>query len=581
MPTTPADPSSAPMAAPPAAAPTAPTVKQPPTSASSTEVPPAQQPTAPLGGAPALQQPPPPTNDSSQKPTSASVPFHEAPVEEKDGKATVFIPWAAIINREPFKPAQQPAVGAKPQQPKRPPIVYGANHLWTDESEDEAKIHQKEPPARRPTVQREENRRKQQPRDDRETNSPHVNLLGEPLPLPPNGPPAPPKQPNARGPSKPLAQQQMAQQLANISALQQQLATLSTLQQQQQSLFSQAPPLPFLPPPMAAAQLPGYPQYAPPGFPTPYFNDFAFPPQPMRPMPPPPRMGGPAGGNHSWPGMPVSQSGRPGPFFPKIRAIWTEEDRRQQAAASTARPAQKTKETRTKKTAEQKRQRAKKPPTAQPTEQKKTAVEETVARAKAQGDLLFERHQQLRNELQQQAEESTTGRTAQPAVQETNEAPVQPLTNEQKQRSQADALTARSDQKPGGAVALWKPNQDLLMHVQMPTKQLQQQAEESGSAEGSPSDMRAKIQQQLERFLSQQPAVEVVACWVQNPDGTTVPIAPPSPSTSTARIEEEPQPSASKEPESPAYSIVNLLDSEDETGWTDAEDVEVIDSDYQ
>ncbi|KAI6239333.1 hypothetical protein M3Y99_00585400 [Aphelenchoides fujianensis] len=264
----------------------------------------------------------------------------------------------------------------------------------------------------------------------------------------------------------------------------------------------------------------------------------------------------------------------------KIRAIWTEEDRRQQAAASTARPAQKTKEARAKKTAEQKRQRAKKPPTAQPVEQKKTAVEETVARAKAQGDLLFDRLRKMQDELQQQAEDPTTQPTAQQTVQEPNEAPIQPLTNEHQQKLQKDVLTAPPEQKSERIVALRKPNQDLLMHVQMPTKQLQQRAEESGPSEGTPSDMRAKIQQQLERFLSQQPAVEVVACWVENPDGTTVPIAPPAPSTPTAAVEEEPRSSTSKEPESPAYSIVNLLDSEDETGWTDAEDVEVIDSDY-
>ncbi|KAI6207346.1 hypothetical protein M3Y99_01843900 [Aphelenchoides fujianensis] len=260
----------------------------------------------------------------------------------------------------------------------------------------------------------------------------------------------------------------------------------------------------------------------------------------------------------------------------KIRAIWTEEDRRQQADASTARPAQKTKETRAKKTAEQKRQRAKKPPIAQPGEQTKTAVEETVARAKAQGDLLFERLRKMQDELQQQADAPN----AQQTVQEANKAPIQPPTNKQKQRSLEAASTARPEQKSEGTVALRKRNQDLLMHIQMPTSQLQQQADEDGATDETPSDMRAKIQQQLERFLSQQPAVEVVACWVENPDGTTVPIAPAAPSTPTAGVEEEPRPSTSKEPESPAYSIVNLLDSEDETGWTDADDVEVIDSDY-
>ncbi|KAI6233414.1 hypothetical protein M3Y99_00922600 [Aphelenchoides fujianensis] len=545
---------------------------------------------------------PPPVAEAS----AASAAALQASISAQQTSIAALIASRQLINatsalstaEQPLTPAPvaQPPVPssagatAGPQPPKRPPVVYGANHLWTDESEDEAEIQRKERTARRPTVQREGNRR-EQPRDERDTNSPHVNLLGEPLPLPPNGPPAAPKQPGVyssrgHGLPKPTAQQLMAQQLAALSTLQQQLTTLSTLQQQQRSL-TQAPPLPFLPPSMSAAQLPGSS--------TPFSNDFAFNPQPMRPMPPSPRMGGPAGGNHSWPGMPVSQSGRPGPFFPKIRAMWTEEDRRQQAAASTARPAQKTKETvsaapllptrrprlqRTKKTAEQKRQRAKKPPTAQPVEQKKTNVEETVVRAYAQSDLLFERHQQLRNELQQQAEESTTGRTAQPAVQETNEAPVQPLTNEQKQRSQTDALTARPEQKPKeseGTVARLKRGQDFLMHVQLPTSQLQQRADEDGPAEGSSPDLRAKIQQQLERFLSQQPAVEVVACWVENPDGTTVPIAPAAP---PAAVEEEPRPSTSKEPESPAYSIVNLLDSEDETGWTDAEDVEVIDSDY-
>ncbi|KAI6239359.1 hypothetical protein M3Y99_00588200 [Aphelenchoides fujianensis] len=287
------------------------------------------------------------------------------------------------------------ALKPRPQPPKRSPVVYGANHLWTDESEEEDEVEKrKERPARRPAVQREENRREQQPRDERDTNSPHVNLLGEPLPLE-NRPQLPTKQPDARGPPKPSVQQLMAQQLANLSALQQQLASLSALQQQQR-LFPQAPPLPFLPPPLTVAQ--------PPGYPTPFFDNFAFNPQPMRPMPPPLRMGGPAGG-YSIPGM------------PKIRAIWTEEDRRQQAAVSTARPAQKTKETRTKKTAEQKRQRAKKPPTAQPTEQKKIAVEETVARAKAQGDLLFERLRKMRDEVQQPQKEPT----AQPAGQETNQ----------------------------------------------------------------------------------------------------------------------------------------------------------------
>ncbi|KAI6225287.1 hypothetical protein M3Y99_01359000 [Aphelenchoides fujianensis] len=552
VPTTPVDPSSA---SPAAASVAALTVEQPPTSAPPTEVPAHQQPAAPPAVAPT-----PPTNDSSPKSAAASVPLHEAPVVEKDGKATVFIPWAAIVNREPSEPAQQPAAGAKPQPAKRSAVVYGANHLWTDESEEEDEAEKrKERPARR----------KEPPPVDRDTNSPHVNLLGEPLPLPPNGPPAPSKQPKARGPPKLPVLPQMPSQIPGFPPL-----------QQQQRLFSQAPPLPFLPPPMAAAQLPGYPQYAPPRLPAACWNDFAFPPQPTRPMPPPPQMGGPAGG-HSFSGRPVQQYGRPGPFFPKLRAIWTEEDRRQQAAVSTARPAQKTKETRTKKTAEQKRQRAKKPPTAQPVEQKKTPLEETVARAIAQGDLLFERLRKMQDELQQQAEQPTAQPTAQQTVQEANEAPIQPLNDEPKQRSQEDAPTARPEQKSERSVALRKPNQDLLMHVQMPTEQLQGGAEKDGSAEGTQSDMRARIQQQLERFLSHQPAVEVVACWVENADGTTVPIAPAAPSAPTAGVEEEPRPSTSKEPESPAYSIVNLLDSEDETGWTDAEDVKFIDSDYQ
>ncbi|KAI6233408.1 hypothetical protein M3Y99_00922000 [Aphelenchoides fujianensis] len=501
--------------------------KQPIASAATASAPPvapAQATTAPLTARQPLASsnvaPSPPTSDSSSKPPSAPVPSTEAAAKGPREQTTTSIPWAdafhfggpaeltanqpppfvpfvfpppvaeasaasaaalqasisaqqtsiaaliasrQLINatsalstaEQPLTPAPvaQPPVPssagatAGPQPPKRPPVVYGANHLWTDESEeeDEAEIRRavaerKERPARRQR-DAQENRR-EQPQDERDTNSPHMNLLGEPLPLPPNGPPAAPKQPgvySSRGhglPKLPVLPPMPAPQMPGFPTL-------------QPGSFSS-----ILPPPMAAAQPPGYPQYAPPGFPTPYFNDFAFPPQPMRPMPPPPQMGGPAGG-YSNLGM------------PKIRAMWTEEDRRQQAAVSTI-PAQKTKETRAKKTAEQKLQRAKKPPTAQPAEHKKTAVEETVARAYAQGDLLFERHQQLRNELQQQAEESTAGRTAQPAVQETNEAPVLPPSNEQQQQSQVDVPTAQVEPEPKESersVARLKRGQDFLMHL--------------------------------------------------------------------------------------------------------------------